>query len=207
MDLDKDGLSFEEILDEFYNSPCIGCKYYIEESPKDCKTCSRDGHKGSEDNYAEYIFPDRLEDCNPIEAELFRWRNAIKEGNSMSKITENDAENFIKFANSNGDYSKMKDLENPHQFDDLFIQYKKLSSKDKAFNVESEDIEKDHDIVHQLTAIRKEKGISQKKLAQLVGVSDRLIYRVESGDTHTSFDNICKIAKVLGYELSIKKLE
>ena len=51
-----------------------------------------------------------------------------------------------------------------------------------------------------LRKYRKAKGLKQKELADLVGVSESLISQFESGKKHPSFETALKIAEVLGCE-------
>ena len=52
--------------------------------------------------------------------------------------------------------------------------------------------------------LRTEKGISQEKFADLVGIDRTYLSSVEKGERNISLDNICKIAK--GFEISVEKL-
>jgi transcriptional regulator with XRE-family HTH domain len=53
----------------------------------------------------------------------------------------------------------------------------------------------------QLARIRKEKGLSQKELAALSGISARMIAHYELYVSHPSLDKIEKLAKALGVSL------
>ena len=52
--------------------------------------------------------------------------------------------------------------------------------------------------------LRTEKGISQEKFADLVGIDRTYLSSVEKGERNISLDNICKIAK--GFGISVEKL-
>lgn len=56
----------------------------------------------------------------------------------------------------------------------------------------------------QLKKLREAKGLSQEKLAELVGLEYQTISRIETGLYFTSFDNLDKISKALN--ISIKDL-
>ena len=49
--------------------------------------------------------------------------------------------------------------------------------------------------------IRKEKGISQAKLAELTGIAPGNIARIETGKYSTGIDILSKIADALNYKL------
>jgi len=53
-----------------------------------------------------------------------------------------------------------------------------------------------------LVRLRKEKGISQKELANLSGLSPRMIAHYESQVSHPSLDKVEKIAQALGIQLT-----
>ena len=48
--------------------------------------------------------------------------------------------------------------------------------------------------------LRKEKGLSQQELADLTGVSQKMVYLVEMGQRRPSVDLAKKIAKVLEFD-------
>lgn len=48
---------------------------------------------------------------------------------------------------------------------------------------------------------RERKGLSQKDIARLLGVSDAFICQLEKGKKKTSADNLFKLCKVLGINL------
>ena len=52
--------------------------------------------------------------------------------------------------------------------------------------------------IEEIRRRRKKLGITQKKLAELVGVSQPLIARIESGDVDPKFSLIKRIFDVLG---------
>lgn len=57
-------------------------------------------------------------------------------------------------------------------------------------------------IIDNITKKRKEKGISQKELASLIGVSESAISKWKSGDNEPSMKNLKKIADVLNCSMS-----
>ena len=57
--------------------------------------------------------------------------------------------------------------------------------------------------MHDLAAARKKKGLSQRDLEKLCGVSQPVIARMEKGDVNAKIDTIMKILIALGGELTI----
>ena len=58
------------------------------------------------------------------------------------------------------------------------------------------------DIAERIKSIRKSKGISVYKLAQLSGVSETHIRDLERGDRNPSFDTLSRLSAPLGLSLS-----
>ena len=56
---------------------------------------------------------------------------------------------------------------------------------------------KDNTFGKRLQQIRKEKGLTQEKLAELAGVHEKHISKLELGTYKPSFDTLSKILKVL----------
>ncbi|MBK0347287.1 helix-turn-helix transcriptional regulator [Aerococcaceae bacterium zg-ZJ1578] len=62
-------------------------------------------------------------------------------------------------------------------------------------------------IMSELIKARNEKGISQKKLEELSGVSQPVIARMETGKTSPQLDTVLKILASLGKTLAVVPLE
>lgn len=60
-------------------------------------------------------------------------------------------------------------------------------------------------IGQRIAEIRKEKGISQAKLAELTGMAPGNIARIETGKYSTGVDLLSKIANALNYKLDFIK--
>lgn len=56
----------------------------------------------------------------------------------------------------------------------------------------------------QIAAIRNEKGLSIRELAEACGVSFANIYKIENGKYNVSIDILGKICEALGYHVDIK---
>lgn len=60
------------------------------------------------------------------------------------------------------------------------------------------------DVVRQLREVRKEEGMTQEHLAELVGTKKSNISRLESGRYNPSLDFLVKVADGLGKKISVK---
>ena len=58
-----------------------------------------------------------------------------------------------------------------------------------------------------LIEARQEKGISQKRLGELSGVSQPVIARLETGKTNPQIDTVLKLLAPLGKTLSVVSIE
>ena len=62
------------------------------------------------------------------------------------------------------------------------------------------------EITSALTEARQAQGISRRRLAELSGVSQPVITRIESGSTTTRIDSLLKVLAALGLTLAIVPL-
>ena len=62
-------------------------------------------------------------------------------------------------------------------------------------------------LISELIDARNEKGISQRELEQLSGVSQPVIARMESGATIPKLDTVMKVLAALGKTLAVVPLE
>jgi len=80
--------------------------------------------------------------------------------------------------------------------------------QDTAFSKEFEDLEEEYSLAKEIIALRLEKNLSQKELAELIGSSQPSIARLESGTySNVSMSFIRKVAKALDAvpELHLRK--
>lgn len=63
------------------------------------------------------------------------------------------------------------------------------------------------ELIQTLIDARQEKGMTQKKLEELSGVSQPVIARFESGKTNPQLNTILKLLKAMGKTLAIVDLE
>ena len=76
--------------------------------------------------------------------------------------------------------------------------------KDPDVKKEYEELDVLYEIKRQVITLRKEKGLSQKELAELIGTKQSAISRLENEDCNPSVELLAKIAKAFDKELEIK---
>lgn len=64
-------------------------------------------------------------------------------------------------------------------------------------------VEPKYEIAYAISSAREEKGMSQKQLSQLSGVTQCDISRIEGGVANPTIETLGKICKVLGLQLSV----
>lgn len=75
-------------------------------------------------------------------------------------------------------------------------------SEGGLFMKKNEDIRET--VVSQLRTLRKEQGMTQEHLAELVGTKKSNISRLESGRYNPSLDFLIKVADGLGKQITVK---
>jgi len=66
--------------------------------------------------------------------------------------------------------------------------------------------EAEYKIIEEIIMARKEKNLTQKGLAQLIGTRQSNISRLESGNYNPSLDLLTKIAQAMGKRLEVRIL-
>ncbi|HHW39360.1 MAG TPA: helix-turn-helix transcriptional regulator [Bacillales bacterium] len=77
-------------------------------------------------------------------------------------------------------------------------------TKDPNFRKEWENSGAEYEIARQIIKIRKEKGMTQKQLAQLLQTKQSAISRIENGDQNITLSTLKKIATVLKEPIRIE---
>ncbi|AOY77398.1 helix-turn-helix domain-containing protein [Clostridium formicaceticum] len=77
--------------------------------------------------------------------------------------------------------------------------------KDKEFAKTYEEVKKEYTLIQQVIKARKEMGLTQKELANKVGVTQQVISRFENEKNAPTLDNLIKILDGLDLEISISK--
>ncbi len=86
-----------------------------------------------------------------------------------------------------------------------FEEYKqKAFLEDPMLYEEYKALEPEYEIIRQILKARKELNLTQKELAEKIGIQQSNISRLESGDYNPSLDFLKKVAKGLGKELHIE---
>ncbi len=78
--------------------------------------------------------------------------------------------------------------------------------KDPAFREAYESLEPEYAIYSALVEARTRKHITQKELAENVGIKQSALARIESGGISSTFETIQKLLRALGYTLKVVKI-
>jgi len=86
-------------------------------------------------------------------------------------------------------------------------------SEAKSIILKNEDVknelkmnEAEYKIIEEIIMARKEKKLTQKDLAELIGTKQSNISRLESGNYNPSLDFLNRIALAVGKELEVKMI-
>ncbi len=79
----------------------------------------------------------------------------------------------------------------------------KEERKDKEFDLEYRKIKQEYKLIEKLVETRKEKNMTQKELAEITGVSQQAISRLELEKHIPKMDTFIKILDGLDLELTI----
>ena len=85
-------------------------------------------------------------------------------------------------------------------FDDYL---KEVIEKDKDFEYSFEIENIKNNLIKQVLTYRKENNLTQKALAELIGVKQQVISRFENGNCNVGLDFLAKLAHIMG-ELTLK---
>ncbi|MDR1688483.1 MAG: helix-turn-helix domain-containing protein [Clostridiales bacterium] len=86
---------------------------------------------------------------------------------------------------------------------DTFTTFDDLWEESNLTQAEKEEIQLKISLVGKLIEAREQKGISQKRLAEMSGVKQPAIARLERMQATPQIDTLFKILKPLGYTLAI----
>ena len=82
--------------------------------------------------------------------------------------------------------------------------YKNKCIEDSNFKTEYDDLEPEYDIINAMIKARKEKGLTQKQLSELTGISQADISRIENGTRNPSLEMIKRLATGMGMRLKLE---
>lgn len=66
-------------------------------------------------------------------------------------------------------------------------------------------LEREKELIQEVTKLRKEKNISQNKLAELTGNKQQAISRMEKNEHSPSLKLFCNMVNALGYDIKLVK--
>lgn len=87
------------------------------------------------------------------------------------------------------------------------ITYKEYNNKcleDSNFKKEYDDLEPEYDIINAMIKVRKERGLTQKQLSELTGISQADISRIENCTRNPSLEMIKRLATGMGMRLKLE---
>jgi len=80
----------------------------------------------------------------------------------------------------------------------------KIKTDDK-FAAAYSEVEKEYQLIREIVKARKEQGLTQQELAEMVGVKQQVISRFEREKHIPTLDNFLKILDGVGLELKLEK--
>lgn len=81
-----------------------------------------------------------------------------------------------------------------------------MNDEARVTSAEKEKINFEIELIGKMIEVREEKGLSQRQLAEICGVKQPAIARLESMKTTPQIDTLFKILNPLGYTISIVPL-
>lgn len=85
-----------------------------------------------------------------------------------------------------------------------YKEYKNKCLEDSNFKKEYDDLEPEYDIINAMIKARKEKGLTQKQLSELTGISQADISRIENGTRNPSLEMIKRLATGMSMRLKLE---
>lgn len=85
-----------------------------------------------------------------------------------------------------------------------YKEYKNKCLEDSNFKKEYDDLEPEYDNINAMIKVRKEKGLTQKQLSELTGISQADISRIENGTRNPSLEMIKRLATGMGMRLKLE---
>ena len=81
--------------------------------------------------------------------------------------------------------------------------FDELSKNDPGFREDYENSREEFEILGQIIKLRKQKGLSQKELAQKIGKKQQVISRIEQKEHSPSLATLSKLARALDFEVKL----
>lgn len=82
-----------------------------------------------------------------------------------------------------------------------------IKDKDQSYLIETQKNKIKNQVIDQYIAIRKERGLSQEKIANLTGIARTNIIRIESKRNVPTIEVLAKLAEALDMELEVRFVE
>ena len=82
-----------------------------------------------------------------------------------------------------------------------------ITDQEKGYIIETEKNRVKDQIIDQYVSIRKEKGLSQEKIAELSGIARTNIVRIEAKKNVPTIEILVKLADAIGMELDVRFVE
>lgn len=79
-----------------------------------------------------------------------------------------------------------------------------LRSEDPELQREYERLGPRFQVIDAIVKARKQGGLSQRELAERIGVTKTIVSRLESGDYSPRLETVYDLARALGYRLDVK---
>jgi ribosome-binding protein aMBF1 (putative translation factor) len=93
---------------------------------------------------------------------------------------------------------------NPHRGHDALAHIRELHERSPELQAEYERLRPRYEVVKQLILARRRARLSQRDLAQRLGVSPSVIGRLESAEHSPRLETVVDVAGALGYRLDVK---
>lgn len=87
---------------------------------------------------------------------------------------------------------------------DDFEKYLNKQLERPEFKKEWDALEQEYSIIQAVIDARKSKNMTQKQLAELTGINQSDISRIEKGTANPSLNTLRRLAKGMGMELQLK---
>ncbi len=86
-----------------------------------------------------------------------------------------------------------------------FLDFKKELLKDERERQEYERLKPKYDMIQKFIERRNELRLSQRELANLAGMQQSAIARLESGEHNSTVDTLLKVAGILDLDVELKR--
>ncbi len=96
---------------------------------------------------------------------------------------------------------------NKHLGSDLKETYKKFAKASPKNALEAQILTGKLEMANLLISQREDLGLSQKKLAEKLGVKQQLISKIESGSNNITLDTLIRVLTVLGVALKVERVK